>query len=313
MKTSAVVVVGSINLDLVVAGPRIPSPGETVLGGPLSYRSGGKGANQAIAAHRAGADVVFFGAVGSDDFSARLLADLSEAGLDVGHVRTVPDQAAGVAMIVVDPRGENTIMVSAGANGALLPSSIARDLEKALDNAGALVLQCEIPLETALFAARAAKAVGVRVVLNASPLGLGEEFQLAEILAHTDMLIVNESEARYLGAVGSAPEQLAQSLSGMGPREVVVTLGGEGAVAATPAGVIHVAPFKVDAVDTTGAGDAFCGVLAAEMARECAIDEAIRVANAAGALATTEIGAQSASPSRARIDELVGETMVPHA
>lgn len=302
-----VAVVGSVNLDLVASSPRIPRPGETVLSTALTYRNGGKGANQAVAAHRAGARALFFGAVGSDEFGRRILTDLAEAGLSTEDVHAIDGESSGMAMIVVDVHAENTITVSPGANHSVTPSLIGPRLKDALGHARVLVLQGEIPLETVLYAAQVARQAGVRVIFNASPLSAGDEHLVRQILQVTDILIVNETEARLLGGEGASPEALARSVQRIGGSETVVTLGGAGAILADSSGTFHIPAFKVDPVDATGAGDAFCGTLAAEIAFGTSTPHAIRIANAAGALATTVLGAQAAASTRAQIEKLLEE------
>lgn len=277
---ATVVVVGSINLDIVTACSRFPRPGETVVGSTVTYGQGGKGANQARAAALAGATVTFIGAVGDDDAASRVLRPLAEAGVDV-RVTTFPG-ATGVAAITVDGSGENTIVVVPGANDLLVLTDEDR---QAITAADVLLLQCEIPDRVLVDAARTARTGGTTVMLNPSPVRRLPD----ELWALVDAAVVNETEARELGA------QLAEV------DVVVTTFGGAGAELRWPRGTVRVEGHDVPVVDTTGAGDAFTGALAAAWDRS----ERDRVAraNAAGALATTVRGAASA-PTASQIDAL---------
>lgn len=315
-----VVVVGSANVDLVVPVPRHPGPGETVLGGDLVRTAGGKGANQAVAAARAGgARTTFVAAMGHDDAAELLLGSLRSAGVDTTTVvRT--DAATGTALIVVSPDGENAIVVAPGANGRLVlgPGSTAR-----LAEADVVLAQLEVPLGTVVDAARARRA-GSLMVLNAAP----SRALPADLWAELDVLVVNEHEARDLagpeardlagpgspapadaevsplpGPDGGAQEAaLAGRLLARVPA-VVVTLGARGClVAERDRPVVHVVAPQVTPVDTTGAGDTFCGVLAAHLARGTSLTDAARAAVVAGALAVTRRGAQDAVPEADEVE-----------
>ncbi|MGN9914020.1 ribokinase [Phytohabitans sp. LJ34] len=281
--TARIVVVGSANLDLVVAAPALPRPGETVLGGEFTTVPGGKGANQAVAAARAGGHVGFVGAVGDDDFARPQRDNLVAAGVDVSRLRTVPGPS-GVALIAVDEQAENLIVVAPGANAALTDLS-AEDLT-AVAGADVLLCQLEIPVETVAQAA----AAGTFTVLNAAPAR-----QLpAGVLSTVDLLVVNEGEAEVLAQAGD--------LLDLVPR-VVTTLGARGAAYADRAGLrLEVAAPKVRAVDTTAAGDAFTGALAVAWAEGRPVEEAVRWACAAGAVCATRPGASSSLPTRAEIE-----------
>ncbi|GAA1861797.1 ribokinase [Asanoa iriomotensis] len=292
-----VVVVGSANLDLGVGVRQLPRPGETVLGSDVVASPGGKGANQAVAARRLGADAVLVAALGGDRFGADLRVALAGEGLPPDHVVTYDDCATGIALIVVDADGENTIVVSSGANARLDAAALA-GLPDLLGSADLLVLQLEIPLDTCLAAARHARRAGARVLLNAAPLPPAGAPALAELLREVDVLVVNEGEAAELGGDATA-------LRHRGPAACVITLGARGAVSADATGTRTHRPFRVDAVDTTGAGDTFCGALAAALAEGAELDEAVRRGCAAGALATTRMGAQSAMPMAAELDSFL--------
>jgi ribokinase len=291
-------VVGSANADLVTVVDRHPSAGETVLGSDLVTHPGGKGANQAVAAARLGARAALLARVG-DDAHGRLLVDsLAAAGVDTAGVRC-GGAPTGVALITVGPSGDNTIVVSPGANHRLSPQDVT-DARESIAAAAVVSLQLEIPPETVTAAARAAAESGTRVVLNPSPAAPLPH----EVLAVCDPLVVNEHEARFLlgtaageGHGPAAAEGWAAALRALGPRSVVVTLGAAGALLHGPDGVLHVASPAVRAVDTTGAGDAFTGALAWRLAVGDTPPDAVRYAVRVGAASVTRAGAQSSFPS----------------
>lgn len=292
--SAEVVVVGSANADLVVGVERHPGPGETVLGGDLHRTPGGKGANQAVAAARAGdAATAFVGALGTDDSADLLLESLTGAGVDTSLVArtTTP---TGTAFIIVGPGGENAIVVAPGANRqvAVSPAAAAR-----IGAAAVVLAQLEIPLETVVAAARA-RRTGALMVLNAAP-----SRELPDELWHElDVLVVNEHEAADLAGVAGEPGALAASLLARVPA-VVVTLGAAGCLVAVRREPVVALPAPgVEAVDTTGAGDTFCGVLAAGLARGEDLVAACRRAVAAAALAVTRPGAQQAVPTAAETE-----------
>jgi ribokinase len=293
--TAHVVVVGSINLDMVVTADRLPVPGETVLGGRFALHDGGKGANQAVAAARAGARVSIIGAVGSDANGARAIAALEAEGIDVTHVRQVAGEATGVAFIAVGPRGENQIVVAPGANAEVQLDDADRRL---IAEADAVLASLEIPMPAVVDALRAAHAAGVPSILNPAP----AHALPAEVLALGPILTPNEHE--LVVAIGndqtdSALDELAARHAG----PIVVTQGAAGALLADGTRRVHfegLAPDRV--VDTTGAGDTFCGVLAASLAESASLDEAIVRANAAAAISVTAAGARTGMPSRDAID-----------
>ncbi|MFG2285549.1 ribokinase [Streptomyces sp. NPDC048595] len=300
-----VLVVGSANADLTVRVERRPGAGETVLGTDLVESAGGKGANQAAAAARIGGRTALLARVGGDAYGELLLHAQREAGTDVAPV--IVDQAArtGTAMIVVDPDGDNSIVVSPGANAALSPQDVAAAKE-VIAASSVVSLQLEIPMESVRAAAETAARAGTRVVLNPSP---APETALAtELLAVADPLVVNEHEARRLsGHADGTPAEWAQALRDQGARSVVVTLGGDGALVLDAAGIGEVAGVRVKAVDTTGAGDAFTGALATRLARGASLQEAARFAVRVGAAAVTKPGAQPSYPTRAELELLAPE------
>jgi ribokinase len=294
-----IVVAGSANMDLVGIAERLPLPGETVLGDDFVMMPGGKGANQAIAAARAGGDAVFLGAIGSDSFGVTLNARLNAAGVDTAHVRTVYG-ASGVAVIMVDRGAENSILVAPGANRTF--SDLTAAEEQVIAGGDVLLCQLEIPIDTVVAACKAARAGGTRTILNAAP---ARELP-ADLLANVDLLVVNEVEARTIAGqtiTGSETPDMAALLA-LVPR-VVLTLGGAGSRYAERDGRDETVPaFVVEATDTTAAGDAFTAALAVAWGEGRDLMEAVRWANAAGAACVRKLGASSALPTRAEIDEL---------
>ncbi|WP_329069713.1 ribokinase [Amycolatopsis sp. NBC_01480] len=284
--SAAVLVVGSANADLVVPVERRPGGGETVLGGDTTLSPGGKGANTAAAAGRLGADVALLGAVGDDSYGRLLRDSLADAGVATGHVRTV-GRPTGIAYITVTPDGENSILVSPGANSALEPGDLTDDV---LDGVRVLVTSLEVPLPTVEHAVARASAKGVRVLLNLSPAAEVSR----ETLGALDVLLVNEHEAAYLlGTEDADPRKLLE----LGPRAAVVTLGAKGAVVVEADGSTEVASPKVEAVDTTGAGDAFAGALAASLAEGATLVDAAKRAVKVAAVSVTRHGAQPSYPT----------------
>ncbi|MEV8516455.1 ribokinase [Dactylosporangium sp. NPDC051484] len=302
--TVGIVVVGSVNLDLVVATPRLPSPGETVLGGEFRTVPGGKGANQAVAAARAGAACAFVGAVGSDDFGRMLRDNLVAAGVDVRGLRTA-DGPSGVALITVDAAAENCIVVSPGAN-ATLAGLTAAD-RAAIGAADVLLLQLEVPLPVVAEAAGCARDGGTTVVLNAAPAAPLPR----HLLDLVDMLVVNEHEAAVVAGLPAhtGTAALVDALLALVPT-VVLTLGTRGAAYGDRCGLrLRVPAPVIDAVDTTAAGDAFTGALAVAWVERgtASSEDALRWACAAGAACAQRPGASVALPERARIDALFHE------
>jgi ribokinase len=286
-----IVVVGSLNMDLVTRTQRRPQRGETLLGDSFDTFVGGKGLNQAIAAARQGAAVHMVGRVGADDFGARLRETLQREGIDASHVLEDASVSSGIAV--------------SGANGHVGPA----DVEQAADtirSADLLMLQLEVPLDAVLRAAQIAHDAGVRVMLNPAP---ARELP-DELLQLVDVITPNETETQILTGLAidddDAAERAAQALLARGVGAAVLTLGARGALLAEGSQVQRVPGYRVTVVDTTAAGDAFCGALAAQAGRGAALPEAVRFANAAGALATTVLGAEPAMPRLAAVKELVG-------
>jgi ribokinase len=289
-----IVVAGSANMDVVGLAERLPRPGETVLGDDFVMTPGGKGANQAIAAARAGGRCTFLGAIGSDAFGVTIDARLKASGVDTTHLRTAYG-SSGVAVVMVDRAGENSIIVSPGANRTfvdLTPAELA-----AVADADVLLCQQEIPAATVTAAARAARAAGTRVVLNAAP---ARELS-AELLGAVDLLVVNQGEAE---AITGRTEPDMDALLAFVPR-AVLTLGGAGSWYADRDGRNErIAPFRVPVADSTAAGDAFTGALAVAWGEGRDVVDAVRWANAAGAACVRQVGASNSLPGRADIDAL---------
>jgi ribokinase len=298
-----VFVVGSINQDFVLSVERRPEPGETVTEAQLSKGNGGKGANQAAAAALLGANVMFLGRVGDDGFGEPLVEALADKGVDTSLIEASPDSSTGTAFITVTPDGENAITVAPGANRSLT----AEDVDEASDAIGdarVLVAQMEVPPEVVLRAVEVAARKGTRALVNLAPTTEVPR----ELLEKLDPLVVNEHEAAFLlkervegveGALSAAPELLE-----LGPKSAVITLGREGAVFSDGESTDHLSAPKVDAVDTTGAGDAFVGALAAKLAQEVPLNDAVAYAGRAGAAAVTKKGAQGALPSPESVEAM---------
>ena len=312
-----ILTVGSLNMDEVVQVERLPVMGETLLGaGSLRLVPGGKGANQAVAMTRLHASVSMAGRVGRDPFGEHLLAALKNDGVDTSLVVVDEHEASGVAFIFLSPAGDNAIVVASGAN-----MRVGEDLAQmerifaALPNAGALVLQLEIPLETVKRLIAAGHQAGVPMVLNLAP---AQALPL-EILRQVEVLVVNETEASFVrdtlaGAPKPGPviqslaeaELLALSLHRQGIARVVITLGAQGAVLAVQGNTVHVAPPPVQVVDTTAAGDCFTGAFTVALTEGQSPEQALRFAVYASTLKVTKFGAQSGLPARAEVEALLG-------
>jgi ribokinase len=299
-----IVIVGSLNMDLVVRCPHIPQPGETVIGGELNSIPGGKGANQAVAAARLGAQVDMVGRLGNDSFADRLLENLESAGVSTDHVRRDVEVATGVALIVVDDQGENSIVVASGANMRMTTKDIA-SAKEAISTADVLLLQLEVPLDVVTRAAQIAKDHQVTVILNPAPAKPLPD----ELLKLVDVLVPNESETALLtGLVTDSQAELTKAageLLNFGINSVVITLGGRGAMLAKPDRQEVYEAFNVQPVDTTAAGDAFSASLAVAIGRGESLPNAIRWANSAGALTTLRFGAQTSLPSQDEVARLL--------
>lgn len=296
-----ILVIGSLNADLVVRSPRFPEPGETISGGDLQVIPGGKGANQAVAAARLSAHVMMLGRVGKDNFGDFLLDNLKSNHVDTTSVQH-DDASTGTAIIVVDSNGQNSIVLSPGANGNVTPVDVDHTSFPA---GGLILLQLEIPIPTVLHAAQRARESGTRVVLNPAP----AQSLPNELIALADFIIPNESELQLLTGmnVSDIPsvERAGRALLQRGAKNVIVTLGDKGALIVEPEASKQVDTFKVDVVDTTAAGDAFIGGFATQLLESSSLLEAVRFGCACGALATTKFGAQPSLPTREEVEKLI--------
>jgi ribokinase len=295
-KKPRIVVVGSSNTDMVVKIPHLPSPGETVLGGEFRMVAGGKGANQAVAAARLGAKVLFITRLGMDLFGDNTLRNFESEGIDTRFIVRDPDFPSGVALILVDDEGENMIAVAPGANSKLSPSDV-EVAEEEISLYSVMVLQLEIPLETVISAARMARQKGLKVILNPAPACL--RGLPPELLKEVDILVPNESEARALLGLKAdvIDESWAPQLLELGPKAVVVTLGARGSLVVTYERVWNVPAPRVKAVDSTAAGDAFTGALAVAIAEGQELGASVEFANKVAAISVTRMGAQSSLPT----------------
>ena len=303
-KRPTIVVLGGINMDLIGVAPRLPAPGETVMGNHFYTAPGGKGANQAVAAARMGAHVKMVGRVGDDVFGPPMLDDLKGYGIDTTGIAIDPDHASGIAMILLDGERQNYIIAIYGANMQCGEPELAA-VEKALDGADALMLQLEAPYETSLRAAQMANEMGVTVVWDpAPPLGLPPEAFDA-----LDIVTPNQTEAEALTGIPVSDVEsahvAAEALLDAGASIAIVKLGEQGACYATTGARGHIGSHDVDPSDTVAAGDAFGGAFTVALGEGRSVAEAVRYGTAAGALAVTKPGAQEAMPTRAEVEALL--------
>lgn len=304
---ASILVVGSINMDLVVRAPEMPSPGQTVLGGEFTQNPGGKGANQAVAVARLGGSVQMIGRVGSDAFGLTLRNSLAKAGVDVEAVLPTEDTPTGVAMIVVNRRGENAIVVAPGANASVSPDDLycRTDL---FERAEIVMLQLELPLPTVRAAIGLARQHGAKVILDPAPVPRSFPDELYDV----DLLTPNTTEAEQLTGQQAVEERLDKRVATMlierGSKRAVLKLGPRGSLAACADGHFYrVPPYQTAVVDTTAAGDAFTGAMAFILARGGHLHDALKFANAAGALACSKFGAQASMPSAAEVKMLMDD------
>ena len=304
MSAPSIIVVGSSNTDMIIRLDRIPRPGETILGGEFVTAAGGKGANQAVGAARAGGKVTFIARVGRDMFGDQAVAGFRRDGIDISHIVRDPVAPSGVALIFVAQDGENSIAVAGGANGRLSPADVKK-AKRAFANATAVVMQLETPLETVQAAAELAAKAGVRVVLNPAPARVLPD----KLLKLVSILTPNETEAELLTGTKvsdtRAAARAADKLLAKGVGTVILTLGAAGAFVAG-AEVHQLVPgFKVKPLDTTAAGDIFNGALVVALGEGRPLSDAVRFANAAAAISVTRMGAQPSAPTRAEIDRFL--------
>lgn len=291
---SKIVVIGSTNLDIVARVSHLPLPGETVGDGTLFEAYGGKGANQAVAAIRTGGNVSFVGCVGNDAAGMRMIENLNNEGINTDNVRTVDGVPSGTALIFVDENGENSIVVAPGANNSV-STVLVDSIEKLIRSADIIILQLEIPYDTVKYICKLAHKLGVKVLLNTAP---GREIE-DDILSTIDYLVLNETELEIISKtqlVENNLELLTGELLKKGVKNVIVTLGSKGCYATNGYLAQYIKSFSVEAVDSTAAGDTFCGALAADILKNGVLLRAIRFANAAAALAVKKMGAQPSIP-----------------
>ncbi len=302
-----IAVIGSINMDLLVRCGTLPRPGETILANSSAEICGGKGANQAVAAARAGGDVTMVGRIGDDAFAGRLLDNLQQEQIDCQHVRATAVTPSGLAIVAVESSGQNSIMVVPGANGRVAVEDVqaASDVIRSCDT---LLVQLEVPLAAVVAAKEIARAAGVRVILDPAP----SPRELPAELSDVDLICPNESEASALTGLPvesvEQAEAAARALQSQGACAVVITMGTAGSLLLADDRTHLIEPFAVDAIDTTAAGDAFAGALAVHWAQHGDLHRAVRFANAGGALAASREGAQPAMATCSEIEEMLGSS-----
>lgn len=299
-----IVVVGSSNTDMIIKSEKIPKPGETVIGGKFYKAAGGKGANQAVAAARAGGEVTLISCVGDDVFGSEAISGLEKDGINIEYVKMDPEEASGIALIFIDGAGENSISVASGANLKLNESDI-ESAKMRISGADVLLMQLEIPIKTVEAASIIGKSAGAQVILNPAPAQPLRD----ELLKNVTVLTPNESEAELLTGIEVNDENDAEKASEIllekGVETVIITLGSKGAFLNTKEESTLIRGFKVDAVDTTAAGDVFNGALAVAIAEGKELKPAILFANAAAAYSVTRIGAQPSAPKREEIEKFI--------
>lgn len=304
MKTGKLVVLGSINADHILNINHFPQPGETVIGKQYTVAFGGKGANQAVAAGRSGADISFIACVGDDDIGERVRKQLASDHIDTQPIEAIKDTTTGVALIFVNAEGENVIGIDAGANKAVTPEYLDRYKERVI-GASALLMQLESPLETVIAAAKIAKDNGTQVILNPAPACELPD----ELLARVDIITPNETEAEKLTGIKveshADAARAANALHDKGIATVIITLGSKGVWLSQQGEGKLMAGFRVKAVDTIAAGDTFNGALITALLEGKSMDTAVRFAHAAAAIAVTRPGAQPSVPWRKEIDDFL--------
>ena len=300
---SRILVVGSANTDMVISAEHFPLPGEPLMGHGFMTNHGGKGANQAVAAARLEGNTAFIGKVGDDQFGHSTIEMMKGEGIDVSGLTVTSEQASGVALITTVPSGENSIIVDSGANGLLRPEDIT-NAEKLFEDAGIVLMQLETPIDTLTEAAAMAKKHGAYVVLNPAP--APKEPLPVELLKNVDLLIPNETEAAYISGVNIAGDEdlpaAMNEIQKLGVKDVIITVGSRGVCARIDGEMVTVPAFKVKAIDTTAAGDTFCGALCVALSNGKPLVEAIRFGCKASSISVTRRGAQMSMP---RLEEIV--------
>jgi len=300
MKTNKIVVLGSCNTDMVVKSSRLPVPGETILGGTFMMNPGGKGANQAVAAARLGGNVTFVTKTGNDLFGRQSIELYNDENINTEFISSDPDLPSGVALITVDGEGENCIVVASGANGSLSPSDV-KDAEKEIASADILLMQLEVPIETVEYAAKMAKKNGVKVILNPAP----AQSLSNDLLSNIHMIIPNETEAEIISGIKVTDVESAKKAADMicskGVDIVVITMGSAGALIKEGNQYHQIPALRVKAVDTTAAGDTFCGAISVALSEGKSLVDAIKFANQCSAITVTRMGAQASIPYRKEV------------
>lgn len=305
MKTNKIIVLGSCNTDMVIKSSRLPIPGETILGGTFLMNPGGKGANQAVAAARLGGNVTFVTKTGNDLFGRQSIELYNDENINTDYICSDPDLPSGVALITVDENGENCIVVASGANGTLCPADI-KEAEKEITSASILLMQLEIPIETVIYAAKKAREHDVKVILNPAP----AQSLSNELLQHIYMLIPNETEAEIISGIKvtdlDSAKKAADIICSKGVDKVVITMGSMGALLKDGDQYHQISGRKVNAVDTTAAGDTFCGAISVALSEGKSLTDAIVFANQSAAITVTRMGAQASIPTRREVMAEVG-------
>lgn len=296
-----ILVVGSSNTDMVIKARHLPRPGETILGGSFFMNPGGKGANQAVTIARLGGQVTFICKTGSDIFGHQSQQLFEEEGINTSYIFSDSEHPSGVALITVDKNAENCIVVASGANANLLPSDLNK-ADEAIAEADLILMQLEIPMETVEYVAEQGHRLGKKVILNPAP----AHPLSPSLLKHLYMITPNETEAEMISGIKITDEtsaiEAAKVLVGMGVQNVIITLGSKGALAYCDKDVEMVPALKVEAVDTTAAGDVFNGALTVALSEGRSLPEAVRFACKASAISVTRVGAQSSAPYRNEVD-----------
>jgi ribokinase len=303
MNSNKIVVVGSCNTDMVIKADRLPVPGETILGGTFFMNPGGKGANQAVAASRMGGKVTFISKTGNDVFGKQSVMLYNSEHINTDFVFSDPGLPSGVALITVDAYGENCIVVASGANASLSPTDINKAIDE-IESAGLVLMQLEIPIETVEYVAEIADKKGIKVILNPAPARSLSD----KLLKCLYIIIPNKSEAEILSGIkvmdSETARQAADIISARGVENVIITLGSQGALIKEGPDYHFVEAYKVESVDTTAAGDAFCGSFCVGLVEGRSIMDSVKLAAKGAALTVTRMGAQSSIPYRSELSSL---------
>lgn len=301
MERKKIIVLGSCNTDMVIKSDRIPVPGETILGGAFMMNSGGKGANQAVAAARLGGDVIFIAKTGNDLFGKQAVQQYKEEGINTQYIVSDSNLPSGVALITVDKNGENCIVVAMGANSSLVPEDF-KHAEDEFKSAEVLLMQLETPIETIEYAAKFGNENGVKVILNPAP----AQSLSDSLLKNLYMLILNETEAELISGIKvndfTDARKAANAIFDKGVKKVIVTMGSRGSLLKDENHFVEVPAYKVDAADTTAAGDTFCGAVAVAIAEGKNLEEGIKFATKCSAVTVTKMGAQASIPTRKEVE-----------